>query len=54
MQTLMDTIRSVLGVPPSIIIDGVDYGLIFEYLFCGVILLLVISSVFKIVRVLFK
>ena len=53
MQTLTDTIRSVLGTP-NIVIDGIDYGGMFEYMFCGILLLLVVSSVFKIVRVLFK
>ena len=48
MQTIIENLRQVLGTPDFILADGaVDYAAMLEYLVGGMILCIVISSVFK-------
>lgn len=54
MQTLTESLRSVLG-DPSFFVDGViDYGLLIEYLLAGILFIFVVSSIFKFLRGLLK
>lgn len=47
MQSLIDSVREVIG-SPNFYVDGVlDYGAVTEYFVCSIILLVVISSIFK-------
>lgn len=59
MDSILNALRSVLGTPNFYIDNGSynstwDYGAILEYMIAGVILCVVISSVFKFVRCLIK
>lgn len=48
MQTIVENLRVVLGVP-SFYVNGVlSYDLMFEYFVAALLLLIVVSSVFKI------
>lgn len=55
MMTLLEAVREVLGTSEPWFDGGMwQYHLMFEYLVCALILLIVVSSVFKIVCRLFK
>lgn len=59
MDSILNALRSVLGTPDFYIDNGSynstwDYGAMLEYMIAGVILCVVISSVFKFVRCLIK
>lgn len=60
MQTLIEALRSILGTPDFYkVLSGSDrytwdYGAMFEYFVAALILLIVISSVFKFLMKLFK
>lgn len=63
MQTILNALRQVLGQPTFFHqMEGAsgytsyqwDYGLMLEYLIAGIILCIVISSVFKLLHYLFK
>lgn len=48
MQSLIDSIRSVIGTPAFYLASGeVDYGAVTEYFVCALVLLVVIGSVFR-------
>lgn len=49
MQSLLDALREILGEPTfyDSLTQTVDYGLLFEYVFAGILLLVVVSCVFK-------
>ncbi len=52
MQTVLQSLRSILGVADFYIENGNysgswDYGAMVEYMLCGLILLVVISSIFR-------
>lgn len=48
MQSLIDSIRSVIGTPSFYLPSGdVDYGAVTEYFVCSLVLLVVIASVFR-------
>lgn len=51
MSTLIEAIRSVLGIPPELeyFPDLLPYALFFEYAISGLLLLVVVASVFKII-----
>ena len=54
MNTLIEALRTILGVP-NFYIDGVfDYGALIEYSICALLLLIVVSSAFKFLRLLVK
>lgn len=54
MQSLISVLRSVIGNPPDYFTIGQssspqwDYGLLLEYAFAGILLVLTISFVYKI------
>lgn len=56
MQTLIDALRDIIGTPEFYVRLGNqtnytwDYGAMLEYMFCGVLVCIVVSNVFKIVR----
>lgn len=59
MDSILRALRSVLGTPDFYIENGNysstwDYGAMLEYMIAGVILCIVISSVFKFIRCLIK
>lgn len=59
MDSLLNALRSVLGSPDFYIENSGyssswDYGAMLEYMIAGVILCVVISSVFKFIRCLIK
>lgn len=51
MQTIIEAVREVLGTPNFYFDDSAynswDYGSMIEYIVCALVLLIVISSVFK-------
>lgn len=52
MQTLIESLREIIGTPDFYIENGQyngqwDYGSMIEYIICGLIVLVVIASVFK-------
>lgn len=48
LQSLIDSIRSVIGIPSFYLASGdVDYGAVTEYFVCALVLLVVIASVFR-------
>ena len=59
MQTLLDALREIIGTADFYIENGSyngtwDYGAITEYFVCALILLVVISSIFKCIVNAFK
>lgn len=59
MQTLIETLRDILGTPDFYIENGNysstwDYGAMLEYMGAVIILCVVIASVFKFLRCLVK
>ena len=51
MQTLIDALREVLGTPNFYLSNGsLDIGACLEYSVCAILLLVVVSSLFKILR----
>lgn len=60
MQSILESIREYLGTPDfyHVLEDGRtatwDYGAMLEYAICGILLIVVVSSVFKIVRSMFQ
>lgn len=60
METLISYLREIIGIP-DFYIEGTnsynatwDYGAMLEYLICGVIVCIIIASVFKLLRSAFK
>lgn len=55
MQTVIDALRDILGTP-DFYIDGNnysstwDYGAMIEYAIAGILVIVVVSSVFKILK----
>lgn len=48
MQSLLNGIRSILGIPDFYFSNGgLNYGAVYEYVICGVVLCVVVASVFK-------
>ena len=48
MQSLLEGIRTILGTPDFYLSSGeVNYGSVYEYVICGVVLCVVVASVFK-------
>lgn len=54
MQSLIESLRTVLGEPQFYVNGTWDYGLLTEYLIAGILLCLVVSGVFKFIRLLVK
>ena len=60
MNTLIDTLRDIIGTPEFYVKLGNqtnytwDYGAMIEYMIAGIIVCVVISSVFKFLRCLLK
>ena len=59
MQTLIEYLRQIIGTPDFYIESGNysstwDYGAMLEYIFCGIILCIIIAGVFKLLRSAFK
>lgn len=59
MKTVLQALREILGTGDFYIDNGSysgswDYGAMIEYILCGLILLVVISSVFKFINKLVK
>lgn len=60
MQTVLEAVRDVLGTPTFYhSMTGTsnptwDYGLMIEYLVAGMLLLVVVSSIFKLLLRMFK
>lgn len=60
MQTILDTLRDILGVPEFYRQLGTsssytwDYGAMLEYSIAGIVLCIVIVSAFKFLRALIK
>lgn len=51
MQPIIDSLREILGTPQFYLDSGAfDYGSALEYSVCALLLLVVVSSVFKILR----
>lgn len=51
MQTLIEALREIIGTPDFIIqgTDTINYGAMFEYFGALVLVLVVVSSVFKLI-----
>lgn len=60
MNTLIQQLREILGVPEFYVKLGNqtnytwDYGAMIEYMIAGILLCIVVSSVFKFIRVMFR
>lgn len=59
MNTIISQLRDIIGVPDFYIDNGNynstwDYGAMLEYMIAGVIVCIVISSVFKFIRMLLQ
>lgn len=59
MQDLLTVIRDIIGTPDFYIDNGNysstwDYGAMLEYAICGILLCVVVVSVFKFLRALIK
>ena len=60
LQSILESIREYLGVPDfyHVLEDGRsatwDYGAMLEYAVCGILLIVVVSNIFKIVRSMFQ
>lgn len=60
MNTVIDAMREILGVPEFYVQLGTstnyswDYGAMLEYAIAGMLLLIVVGSVFKIIRGVFS
>lgn len=60
METLINTVREILGTPEFYVKLGTstnyswDYGAMLEYSICGIILCVTIVSAFKFLRALMK
>lgn len=60
MQSILEAIREYLGTPDfyHVLESGRsptwDYGAMLEYAICGILLIVVVSSVFKILRSMFQ
>lgn len=60
MQTIIEAIREILGSTADFYVQQSgyssywDYGAMLEYAFAGIILIIVVGSVFKILRSLFE
>lgn len=59
MQTLIEYLREIIGTPNFYIDNGNysstwNYGAMLEYIICGVIICIIISGVFKLLRSVFK
>lgn len=52
MESVVSAVREVLGAPSFS--TALDYGAMMEYLFSGIILCIVVSSVFRIVSGVFN
>ena len=57
-ETLLNAVRHILGTPNFYHQIGTgyqwDYGAMLEYAICGIILIVVVGSIFKFVRTLVK
>ena len=59
LQTIIQTLREILGTP-DFYIEGSnysstwDYGAMLEYAIAGMLVLIVVGSVFKIIRAVFE
>lgn len=59
MNTIIEQLREILGTP-DFYIEGNnysstwDYGAMLEYMFAGILVCIVVSSVFKFIRVMFR
>lgn len=59
MTTLIDSLRDIIGIP-DFYIEGSnysstwDYGAMLEYMIAGILVCVVVSSVFKFLRCLLK
>lgn len=48
MDSLLQGIRTILGTPDFYFPNGdLNYGAVYEYVICGVVLCVVVASVFK-------
>lgn len=48
MQSVVESLREVLGIPDFYSSSGsIDYGAVTEYVLAGIILCIIISSIFK-------
>lgn len=60
METLIETLRDIIGTPNFYVRLGGstnyswDYGAMIEYMFAGVLVCIVVGSVFKFLRCLLK
>lgn len=59
METLISSLREILGTPDFYIESGNynstwDYGAMLEYMIAGILLCIVVGSVFKFLRVLLR
>lgn len=56
MQSILESIRDFLGIPDfyHVLEDGRsatwDYGAMLEYAICGILLIVVVSNIFKLIR----
>lgn len=58
MTTILESLRTIIGTPDFYIESGGysgswDYGAMIEYIICGIIVCIVISSIFKLIRAIF-
>lgn len=59
MQTVIQTLREIIGTPDFYIDNGNynstwDYGAMLEYAIAGMLVLIVVGSVFRIIKGLFE
>lgn len=55
MQSLMESLREIIGTPDFYIDNGNynstwDYGAMLEYMICGILVCIVVSGIFKLLR----
>lgn len=58
MTTILESLRTIIGEPDFYIESSGysgswDYGAMVEYIICGIIVCIVISSIFKLIRAIF-
>lgn len=53
LDSVLDSLRDFLGAPSVYVNGELDYGLLLEYAFAGIILCIVVSCVFKLLFRLF-
>lgn len=53
METILSYWRDIVGAASFIVDGAVDYSLMIEYVFVGLLALIVVSNIFRFIRIIF-